>query len=124
MKKHKRNVIIKINPLRGFEPPLLEPAPSSLPLTYRGRFAVAQSTRTFNGCALSLPYLFVYCMEVLLVKSADWVLYPFASLLRVGSLMRLREGITPRGFSYSSQGRYRKGLATECLSFPLSLSLL
>lgn len=58
--------------------------------------AVAQSIRTFNGCALSLPYLFVYRMEVLLVKSADWVPYPFASLLRVGSLMRLRGGLLKR----------------------------
>ena len=29
--------------------------------------------------------------------------------------------ITPRGFSFPSQGRYRKGLATECLSFLLDL---
>ena len=67
-------------------------------------FAVAQSTRTFNGCALSLPYLFVYRMEVLLVKYTDWVLYPFASLLRVGSLMRLKEGLLRGAFHTHPKG--------------------
>ena len=95
---------MSIGSLRGLEPPLLEPASSSLPLTYREKFAVAQSTRTFNGCALSLPYLFVYRMEVLLVKSTDGVLYPFAPLLRVGSLMRLREGLLREAFHTHPKG--------------------
>lgn len=35
--------------------------------------------------------------------------------------LRFVREITPSDFSFSSQGRYRKGLATECLSFSLTL---
>lgn len=45
------------------------------------------------------------------------VAYPFATAER-GLNTCGGKGITPSDFSYTSQGRYRKSLATECLSFP------